>query len=173
MKPSRILALLAVAGVLWLGAEWRWDVTFREGVWLACLVSRQEVLQRVALRELRDHPTRRTAIALVLFTDLKQLRPKDPDEAARAKYDRGLELAEEAVESLCVITGEAFGTWYKEEAGGHSWGSPLGDRWPRVLGAINGWALATFGTEEAGELAQFAGLWPVLPEPEPEPEAGA
>jgi hypothetical protein len=144
-----------------------------ENLLIAALYSRVQPVQRVAIHALRRYPTKRTAIALVLFINLKNLQempdPKKeetPEQKARRREvrRRDLKLAERAAETLCLLTGQSFGTYFKLERYGHSWGSLSEDKWPTVLGQIDGWTLRTFG---AGALPLFpAGMPGISPQAE-------
>jgi hypothetical protein len=111
-------------------------------------------VQEVAIRQLRGYPTRHAALALVTFINLKNLqeapdprKPDTPEDRARRREQRArdLALAERATETLCLLSGQDFGTHFKRERHGHSWGSIREDRWPTVLRNVDRWALETFG----------------------------
>ena len=125
-----------------------------EKLLIAALFSKVPPVQRVAVRALREYPTKHAAVALVLFINLKNLqrvpdpkKPETPEELARRQEIRArdLALAERATETLCLLTGHSFGTYFKLEPYGHSWGSLNEDKWPSVLQHIDAWALETFG----------------------------
>jgi hypothetical protein len=61
-------------------------------------------------------------------------------------------LAEEAVRSLCFLTGHTFGTYFEKTQWGHSWGSLDDERWSQVLPSVNSWAFSTFGSGVVGVL---------------------
>lgn len=124
-----------------------------EKVLIVALFSRVPPVQRAAIRALRSHPTKHAALALVAFINLKNLQqvpdPKKPesteDRAARKERRlRDLALAERATETLCLLSGQSFGTYFKVERYGHSWGSLSEDKWPGVLLSVDRWALETF-----------------------------
>ncbi|MBI3086054.1 MAG: zinc-ribbon domain-containing protein [candidate division NC10 bacterium] len=143
-----------------------------EKLLIAALFSRVPPVQRVAIKALRDHPTKHAAIALVAFINLKNLqqvedpkKPWTPEEKARRRERRvrDLALAERATETLCLLTGQSFGTYFKREPYGYSWGSLREDKWPTVLQQVDAWVLQTFGT---GDLPLFnLGLPGALPQP--------
>jgi hypothetical protein len=121
---------------------------------IVALFSRVPPVQRQAIRRMRDYPTKHVALALVAFINLKNLHeapdPSKPDtEEDRARRleqrRRDLELAERATETLCLLTGQSFGTHFRLERSGHSWGRLSAERWPGVLLAVDRWALETFG----------------------------
>jgi hypothetical protein len=125
-----------------------------EKVLIVALFSRVPPVQRVAIRALRSYPTKHVALALVAFINLKNLqevpdpgKPDPPEDQARRREQRvrDLALAERATETLCLLSGQSFGTYFKLERHGHSWGSLGEDKWPSVLPSVNGWALETFG----------------------------
>jgi hypothetical protein len=125
-----------------------------EKLLIAALFSKIAPVQQVAIEALRNYPTRHVAISLVLFINLKNLQevpdPKKPDtpEAQarrRAARERDLALAERAAETLCLLTGHSFGTYFKIEPYGHSWGSLSEGKWPVVLRHIDAWALQALG----------------------------
>ncbi len=150
-----------------------------EKLLIAALFSKVPPVQRVAIRALRDHPTKHAAIALVAFINLKNLqempdpkKPDTPEDQARRRERRvrDLALAERATETLCLLTGQSLGTYFKREASGYSWGSLSEDKWPTVLRQVDAWALQTFGT---GELPLFnLGLPGALPQPAEAPGGG-
>jgi hypothetical protein len=126
----------------------------KEKLWIAALYSRIPPVQKVAIRALRSYPTKHAATSLVLFINLKNLqyvpdpkKPETPEEKARrlAVRKRDLKLAEQAAETLCLLTGQSFGTYFALERYGHSWGSLSEEKWPAVLRQIDGWALQALG----------------------------
>jgi len=179
-----LVAFCAVAcGAVVLGAAWMYVLKLPpivgEKLLIAALFSKVPPVQRVAIKALRDYPTKHAAVALVVFINLKNLqempdpkKPETPEEKARRRQQRvrDLKLAERATETLCLLTGYSFGTYFKREPYGHSWGSLSEDKWPTVLGQINTWALQTFG---AGELPLLnPGLPGALPQPAAAPGGG-
>ena len=161
-KRSRrkVLAVVAVAACVAAAAAAAWMSVFKltpivtEKLLIAALFSKVPPVQQVAIRALRDYPTKHTAVALVLFINLKNLQvvpdpknPETPEQKARrlAVRARDLKLAERATETLCLLAGQSFGTYFTLERYGHSWGSLSEERWPRVLRQIDGWALQTLG----------------------------
>ena len=150
-----------------------------EKLLIGALFSKVPPVQRVAIKALREFPTKHAAIALVAFINLKNLqemedpkKPWTPEEKARRRERRvrDLALAERATETLCLLTGQSFGTYFKREPYGYSWGSLSEDKWPTVLRQVDAWALQTFGT---GELPLFnLGLPGVLPQPAEVPGGG-
>ena len=162
---ARRKALTAVwvtaLGVVALGATsmYVFKVTpiIAEKLLIVALFSRVTPVQRVAIKALRDYPTKHAAIALVAFINLKNLqevpdpkKPEPPDDKRRRqeRRERDLELAERATLTLCLLTGQTFGTYFRLEPHGHSWGSLSEDKWPGVLWQIDAWALKTFGPVE-------------------------
>lgn len=156
----KVLAIAGAAacGVALVVAAWmsisKTTPIVKEKLWIAALYSRIPPVQRVAIRALRGYPTRHAATSLVLFINLKNLqyvpdpkKPETPEEKARrlAVRKRDLKLAEEAAETLCLLTGQSFGTYFALERYGHSWGSLSEEKWPTVLRHIDGWALQTLG----------------------------
>jgi hypothetical protein len=160
-RPRRrwLPILLVALGLFWalVGA---WVYAFKlttvvaEKALIVALFSRVPPVQRVAIQQLRGYPTRHAAIALVAFINLKNLQempdPKKPDTPEdkarrRAQRVRDLALAERATETLCLLSGQSFGTYFKRERYGHSWGSLSEEKWPTVLGSVDRWALETFG----------------------------
>jgi hypothetical protein len=149
-----VAACVAVAaGAAWMSV-FKLTPIVKEKLLIAALFSRVPPVQRVAIRALRDYPTKHTAVALVLFINLKNLQvvpdprhPETPEQKARrlAARARDLKLAERATETLCLLTGQSFGTYFQLERYGHSWGSLSEERWPRVLRQIDGWAVQTLG----------------------------
>jgi hypothetical protein len=165
-----------------LGAAWMYvfklTPIIAEKLLIAALFSKVPSVQRVAIQALRDYPTRHTAIALVLFINLKNLqemedpkKPWTPEEEARKHQQRlrDLMLAERAVETLCLLTGQSFGTYFKLEKYGYSWGSLGEDKWPTVLWNIDTWAVQTFAT---GELPMLPGFLGAPPQPARAPGRG-
>lgn len=177
----KILAVLAAGACAAAAAGGAWMFAFKltpivtEKLLIAALYSKVPPVQRVAIRALRDYPTKHTAVALVLFINLKNLRevpdpkkPETPEQEARrrAVRARDLALAERATETLCLLTGHSFGTYFRLERYGHSWGNLNEERWPGVLRQIDAWALQTLG---AGELPPFTLGMPGTP---PQPTEG-
>lgn len=171
-----------VCGLMVLGAAWvyvfKLTPIIAEKLLIAALFSKVPSVQRVAIQALRDYPTRNTAIALVLFINLKNLqemedpkKPWTPEEEARKHQQRlrDLMLAERAVETLCLLTGQSFGTYFKLEKNGYSWGSLGEDKWPTVLWNIDTWAVQTFAT---GELPMLPGFLRASPQPARAPGGG-
>ena len=170
--------LLAATGAVACGAvivAAAWMHVFKltpivaEKLLIGALFSRVPPVQDVAIVALREYPTKHAAVALVLFINLKNLhevpdpkKPEPPEERARRRQQRvrDLGLAERAAETLCLLTGHGFGTYFKLEPSGHSWGSLSEDRWPTVLRQIDAWALQTFG---AGELPVLHLIVPEAP----------
>src|SRR3990170_2729438 len=144
-----------------------------EKLLIVALYSRVPPVQRVAIKALRDYPTKHAAIALVAFINLKNLqevpdpkKPETPDDKARRleQRKRDLALAERATLTLCLLTGQSFGTYFKLERYGYSWGSLSEDKWPTVLWQIDTWAMRTFGPSDLP-------LLPVVPGAPPPAEA--
>lgn len=175
----KVLAAVGAAalGVMVLGATWMYVLKLTpvvtEKLLIVALYSRVPPVQRVAIKALRDYPTKHAAIALVAFINLKNLQevpdPKKsetPDDKARRleQRKRDLELAERATLTLCLLTGQSFGTYFKLERSGYSWGSLSEDKWPTVLWQIDTWALRIFGPSDLP-------LLPVVPGAPPPAEA--
>jgi hypothetical protein len=140
-----------------------------EKLLIAALYSRVPPVQQVAIKALRAYPTKHAAIALVAFINLKNLQemedpktPWTPEQKARRRQQRirDLKLAERATETLCLLTGQSFGTYFKLENYGHSWGSLSEDKWPTVLWQIDAWAVQTFVTGDLPMLPGFFGASP-------------
>jgi hypothetical protein len=149
-----------------------------EKLLIGALFSKVPPVQRVAIQALRDYPTRHAAIALVLFINLKNLqevedpkKPWTPEERARKRQGRlrDLKLAERATETLCLLTGQGFGTYFKLEKYGYSWGSLGEDKWPTVLWNVDTWAVQTLGPRDLPVLPGFFGA---LPQPGNVPAGG-
>jgi len=156
----KILAIVGTAacGVVVLTAVWMFVFQtapiVKEKLWIAALYSRIPPVQQVAIKALRNYPTKHAAVSLVLFINLKNLqwvpdpkKPETPEEKARrlAVRKRDLKLAERATETLCLLTGQSFGTYFKLERYGYSWGSLSEDKWPAILRQVDAWALQTLG----------------------------
>ncbi|HEX5611439.1 MAG TPA: hypothetical protein VFX67_02215 [Burkholderiales bacterium] len=103
-----------------------------EAGWRTALAIPVPALQRQAIRALRKHATRAAAIALVEFIN----------ERSRAG---DLELAVGATETLCVLSGRSFNSWFTNCSAGRDWAKHAGDAWPDVLERINAWRTAAFG----------------------------
>jgi hypothetical protein len=178
-----VIAGAVVCVFMLLAATWMYvfKVTpvVAEKMLVAALFSRVPPVQQVAIKALRDYPTRHAAIALVAFINLKNLqepedpkRPWTPEEKAKKRQQRirDLKLAERATETLCLLTGQSFGTYFKLEQYGHSWGSLSEDKWPTVLWQMDTWALQAFG---AGELPLLSlGVPGASPQPAEAPGEG-
>lgn len=150
-----LLGALVFAGSLLGGAAYlfHWQPIVAEKFWIAGLLTGIEPVQRASIHYLREYPTRNAVVALVAFINLKNLhRVPDPKQAESdedrrkrlAKRASDLKLADRAAERLCMLTGESFGTHFRKERIGYSWGKLDERDWPRVLGQINLWALRTF-----------------------------
>ena len=149
-----------------------------EKLLIVALFSKVPPVQRAAIQALRDYPTKHAAIALVLFINLKNLqevedpkKPWTPEEKAQKRQERvrDLKLAERATETLCLLTGQSFGTYFKLEKFGHSWGSLSEERWPTVLWQIDTWAVQAFGP---GGLPMLPGSFGAPPQPADAPGGG-
>jgi len=150
-----------------------------EKLLIVALFSKVPPVQRVAIKVLQDYPTKHVAIALVAFINLKNLqevedpkKPWTPEEKAQKRQQRlrDLKLAERATESLCLLTGQSFGTYFTLEKYGYSWGSLSEDKWPTVLWQVDTWALQAFAT---GELPQLSlGVPGAPPQPAAAPGGG-
>jgi hypothetical protein len=163
----------AVCGVLVLGGVWMYVFKLTpivaEKLLIAALFSKVPPVQRMAIKTLRGYPTKHAAIALVVFINVKNLqevedpkKPWTPEEKERKRRQRirDLKLAERATETLCLLTGQSFGTYFKLEKYGHSWGSLSEDKWPTVLWAIDTWAVQTFATRDLPMPPGFFGATP-------------
>ena len=53
------------------------------------------------------------------------------------------EVTEEALISLCYLSGHTFGSYFERSNWGHSWGSLDEQAWEGVMREINSWALVT------------------------------
>jgi hypothetical protein len=162
-RPARrrrawLIVAAVVCGLMVLGGVWmsvfKLMPIVAEKVLIVGLFSRVPLVQQMAIKGLREYPTKHAAIALVAFINLKNLqevedpkKPRTPKETERRQQQRlrDLELAERATETLCLLTGQSFGTYFKPGNYGHSWGSLSEDEWPTVLWQIDTWAVATFG----------------------------
>ena len=97
-----------------------------ESGWRIALAVPFPALQREAIGALRKHPTRGAATALVDFIN----------ERSRAG---DLEPAVRAAETLCVLSGRSFGSWFANCNAGRDWAKQAGEAWPDVLERINAW----------------------------------
>jgi hypothetical protein len=162
-----------VCGVLVLGGAWMYVFKLTpivtEKLLIAALFSKVPPVQRMAIKTLRGYPTKHAAIALVVFINVKNLqemedpkKPWTPEEKAerREQRIRDLKLAERATETLCLLTGQNFGTYFTLEKYGHSWGSLSEDKWPTVLWQIDTWAVQTFAPGDLPMLPGFIGASP-------------
>jgi len=149
-----------------------------EKLLIVALFSRVPPVQRVAIKTLQGYPTKHAAIALVAFINLKNLqevedpkKPWTPEEKERRRQQRirDLELAERATLTLCLLTGQSFGTYFKREPSGYSWGSLSEDKWPTVLWQIDGWAVQIFAS---GDLPMLPGFFGASPQPGDAPGGG-
>lgn len=94
--------------------------------WRTALAAPVPALQREAIVALKKHATRGTAIALVDFINARS-RAGDLEPAVRA------------AETLCVLSGRSFGSWFANCRAGRDWAKHAGDAWPEVLERINAW----------------------------------
>ncbi|HEX9901073.1 MAG TPA: hypothetical protein VGC81_17730 [Candidatus Methylomirabilis sp.] len=171
-----------VCGLMVLGGAWMYMFKLTpivaEKLLIVALFSKVPPVQRAAIQALRDYPTKHAAIALVLFINLKNLqevedpkKPWTPEEKAQKRQERvrDLKLAERATETLCLLTGQSFGTYFTLEKYGHSWGSLSEERWPTVLWQIDTWAVQAFGP---GGLPMLPGSFGAPPQPADAPGGG-
>lgn len=136
-------------------AVWYGTPLFRERVLEAALLSRIYPVQKAAARELRQYPSQ--AAALTLITAVNFL-----DKSDRLSE----EVAEETLATLCLMSGQDFGTDFSGAEYNFSWSPPGKDDWPEIVENVNGWALETFGVETLG-------AWRISVAPEQaEPEQG-
>ena len=131
-------------------------------------------VQMLSIRALRGYPTKNAAVSLTAFINLKAIQfvpdPRNPEsykekQRRLQKRAKDLRLAEEALETLCLLSGESFGTYFKLEPYGHSWGSIAEDKWPFILSELDLWAVSKF--TDIGDLKQITGAsqdLPVFPE---------
>ena len=183
-RGRRVLVVVgaAVCGVMVLGGAWMYAFKLTpivaDKLLIAAVFSKVPPVQRAAIQALRDYPTRHAAIALVLFINLKNLqevedprKPWTPEEKAQKRQERlrDLKLAERATETLCLLTGQSFGTYFKLEKYGHSWGSLGEDKWPTVLWNVDTWAVQAFGP---GGLPMLPGSFGAPPQPADAPGGG-
>ncbi len=185
--PGRRRSVWVVAGAvvcvfIILAAVWMYVLRLTpivaEKLLIAALYSKVPPVQRVAIQALRNYPTKHSAIALIVFINLKNLqemedpkKPWTPEEKERRRQQRirDLQLAERATETLCLLTGQSFGTYFKLEKYGHSWGSLGEDKWPTVLWQIDTWAVHTFAT---GDLPMLPGSFGSSPQTAGAPGGG-
>ncbi len=167
------IGALCLAGAL-VGAA-RVSPSVTEKALMLGLISGHPWIQKSCAEKLRDYPTKTTVLTLVAFVNLKHPRPTErflefkkeaeekkkkasPDSfqlsrdeysalEERAKREATLQepLASEALISLGFLTGHSFGSYFKEEKYGYSWGTLSESDWKKVLGEMNAWALKTFG----------------------------
>lgn len=131
------VVLAAVALISW----WRSPI-LRERAYEASLFSRVYIFQKDAAAELRHYPSRAAAISLVAFLNFV-----DTDTA------EGDALGEEALASLCLLSGQDFGTGFEGAQYNFSWSPPSGDSWSEVIENVNGWAMETFGADALGSFS--------------------
>ena len=48
-----------------------------------------------------------------------------------------------ATETLCVLTGRSFNSWFSNCSAGRNWAKHAGEAWPDVLERINAWQAST------------------------------
>ncbi len=155
-----MLAVLLLIGVpLW--KIYKPGPIIAEKFLFALLLIDSPFIQEKSVRALQEYPTRHTAMALIAFINIKNLTPiPPPGETAEQKQHRlekqtiDLALASDAVLSLCVITGQDFGTHFMPGDGAvkYSWSDVKEDDWGSVLYQIDGWAVKTFGEGKLGGL---------------------
>jgi hypothetical protein len=120
-------------------------------------VSEPELLERIAaLREWEcvEPSADRAALLHALESSRESLEhcvtaELDAEDAAR---ERARELARRALYSVCVLTGEAFGTDFDPLRNGY--GTLAADEWRASLSELNLWNAQTFGAELPGELVE-------------------
>jgi len=148
-----LLSLLFAGSWVYL---YRVDLVVIEKVLIGGLFSGIGPVQSAAIRGLREHRTRHAAIALVVFINLKHFHgapanveeePAEEERRRGAQKREDLEFAGRALESLCLIADDGFGTSFRNEARGRSWDGIPDQRWPAVLGNVNAWALQSFGPD--------------------------
>jgi hypothetical protein len=163
-----LVAPLVIGGLL-LGA-WHVSPALRERSLEIVLAFGPYPVKKYAAGALRDYPTRNAALALVAFLNLNNPGAPAPphdtggealsEEArraleaeAKARFEKRREIGEEALISLCELSGQSFGTLYSRAENGYSWGSLSRTMWPSVLAEVDAWALGTFGPS-------FLAAWP-------------
>ncbi|HUT55385.1 MAG TPA: hypothetical protein VM658_18490 [bacterium] len=148
MQKKIIIIALAIAfgiptvmvGVFW--GVWYSSPIFRERVLEAALLSRVYPLQRAAAQELRQYPSEAAALSLVGVLNL--LDKSDPKSA---------DIAERSLATLCLMTGQDFGTNFSGTEYNFSWSPPGESAWPEVMNNVNAWSLETFGGEALGSFS--------------------
>ena len=135
MKAKRavVVAIAVVVSVATLAVA---DALFylrpiaAEMAWRTALAVPTPAVQAKAIGALRKHATRESAIALVEFINARS-RAGDLEPAVRA------------TETLCVLTGRSFNSWFSNCSAGRNWAKHAGEAWPDVLERINAWQAST------------------------------
>lgn len=163
------LGIGAVLAGTVLGAAWKLSPSLREKALIAGVFCGVKPVQESAIGALREYPTKTVALALIAFINAKNLQrapsEKDTPEQRQArlrKRQADLALAERALETLCLLSGESFGTHFELTSSGHSWGSLDEERWGTALAQANLWAMNKFA---GNALAAFGASLPAAPEP--------
>lgn len=144
-----VLGIIAVLSGPVLFAAWKLSPTLRERALIAGMFCGVKPVQEASARALRGYPTKAVALSLVAFVNVQNLQrvPGEKETPAQRqslmrKHRAGLALADRALETLCLLSGESFGTHFELTASGHSWGSLDGDDWARALPQVNMWAMS-------------------------------
>lgn len=108
-----------------------WQVPrVRESAYIALMFKAPHPSMRsYAARLLVDHPTDRTVGALALFLNT-------------VDYEENEEVAVRALTTLCIITGQTFGTSFEGNKYRSSIGYPGAKDWPKVVASVNAWAVS-------------------------------
>lgn len=126
-----ILAAALAAGIAGFGP---WGPGVRESGWRAALNSGPKSLQEKAARELVHYPTSSSMLALVKVINFSDL-----------DHPHGQALAGAALESLCILSQQDFGTGFRGDGRKDSADPALGKGWAWTIAEVNYWALEKFG----------------------------
>jgi len=129
---------------------WIFSVTFQERILIGLSLTGEPHAQYIAAEQLRDYPSRASVIALIF-----QLNRLDREEEFEKK------TAYLTLNSICLLTGHSFGSWFEKHDNGFSSGSLSDKQWSTVMTNVNLWSLQTFGADALGAMA---GLLPNLEE---------
>jgi hypothetical protein len=118
------LVLVILAIVVWSSST-----TVQERTYEAALGINRYIPQRLASKE--------SMLSLVVFVNVKD-----------KSTEKGQDVAERAMVSLILLSGQDFGTGFKGDPGNYTWGPPVDDEdWKKSLARVNAWAFETFGPE--------------------------
>lgn len=143
-KTGIMILAVAIGGLLLLGMVcfWPWGPEAGEMYWRMALDSGLKSWQKKAARQLANYATPSSMLALVKVVNVTE-KDSPPEEA----------LAAAALESLCILSQEDFGTGFRGKGGGKESADPaLGKGWDYTVAEVNYWTMENFGATALSNL---------------------